>query len=97
MFSCLFDCFYICSEIKYYIIDILIYLIKIIIKWLKYLLNLEFIKNKTNKIISQILINISYFLVLFALFFYKKNKENELYKKRTNNLNNNNIFLEILD
>ncbi len=74
------DIFYIIKEFKIYILDNIFKGIKLIIKFLKYILTFQFINNKISKLISNIISSFGISLCLILLFLIKKEKENYLNK-----------------
>ena len=74
------DIFFLGKEFKVYILDNIFKGIKMIIKFLRYILRFDFISNKTSKLITNIisLLGISLFLIMLILI--KKEKENYLDK-----------------
>ena len=74
------DIFFLGKEFKIYILDNIFKGIKMIIKFLKYILNFDFINNKTSKLITNIISLLGISLCLIMLLLIKKEKENYLNK-----------------
>ena len=74
------DIFFLGKEFKIYILDNIFKGIKMIIRFLKYILRFDFINNKTSKLIANIISLLGISLCLIMLLLIKKEKENYLNK-----------------
>ena len=74
------DIFFLGKEFKIYILDNIFKGIKMIIRFLKYILRFDFINNKTSKLIANIISLLGISLCLIMLILIKKEKENYLDK-----------------
>ena len=74
------DIFFLGKEFKIYILDNIFKGIKMIIRFLKYILRFDFINNKTSKLIANIISLLGISLCLIMLILIKKEKENYLNK-----------------
>ena len=92
-----FDAFYLAKEFKIYVLENIFKGIKVMFRFLKYILTFQFINNKTTKLISNIITSFGTTLCLIILYLIKKEKENNLKIKANEEKNQLHEYLNLVD